>query len=187
MLAEKRPIEVLAYRYFNVNLPEFLKLLESGGEPIRYDEATKTIYIQKERGEVALTYGNWVIHEVNTDGTFWAIESDIFHKTYEYIQNTLYCYRKKIYTVECVKFKSLSHKDVVEVLNFLGYHAKEVFDILQRDDLVDEIKSKGYISIITLEGVERLYVGEFVIKGVEGEFYPVKEESFNKVYRIIEK
>ena len=29
MIAEKKPIEVLAYRYFNVILDEFLKLLES--------------------------------------------------------------------------------------------------------------------------------------------------------------
>lgn len=186
MLAEKRPIEVLAYRYFNVILDEFLKLLESGGEPVRYDEGTKAIYIQKERGEVALTYGNWVIHEVNTDGVFWAIDSEIFHKTYERIPNTLYCYKKKVYTIECVKFKSLSSKDIIEVLDFLGYKAKEVPEVLQRDDLVVEVKSQGYININTLEGVEQLYVGEVLIRGVEGEFYPVSWGSFEKVYRVLE-
>lgn len=186
MLAEKRPIEVLAYRYFNVILEEFLKLLESGGEPVRYEESTKTIYIQKERGEVALTYGNWVIHEVNTDSVFWAIDSEIFHKTYERVPDSLYTYRKKVFTVECVKFKSLSYKDIVEVLNFFGYKAKEVPEIIQRDDMVDEVKSQGYLNINTLEGVERLYVGEILVKGIDGEFYPVSEKSFNQVYKIIE-
>lgn len=186
MIAEKRPIEVLAYRYFNVILDEFLKLLESGGEPVRYDEATRTIYIQKERGGVALTYGNWVIHEVNTCGVFWAIDSEIFHKTYERVPNSLYVYRKKVFTVECVKFKSLSYKDIVEVLNFLGYKAKKVSEVIQRDDMVDEVKSQGYINVNTLEGVERLYVGEILVKGIDGEFYPVSEKSFNQVYRIVE-
>ena len=74
----------------------------------------------------------------------------------------------------------------MKVLDFLGYGAKEVLEILQRDDLVDEIKSQGYISINTLEGVERLYVGEMLVKGIKGEFYPVSEESFNQVYKIIE-
>lgn len=185
MIAEKKPIEVLAYRYFNVILDEFLKLLESGGEPVRYDEATRTIYIQKDRGEVALTYGNWVIHEVNTDGVFWAIDYEIFNKTYERVPNSLYVYQKKVFTVECVKFKSLSYKDIVEVLDFLGYDAKQVHEILQRDDLVDEIKSQGYININTLEGVERLYVGEILVKGIEGEYYPVSKESFDKVYRVV--
>lgn len=186
MIAEKKPIEVLAYRYFNVILDEFLKLLESGGEPVRYDEDTKTIYIQKDRGEIALTYGNWVIHEVNTDSVFWAIESEIFHKTYERVSNSLYVYQKKVFTVECVEFRSLSYKDIVEVLNFLGYKAKKITEILQRDDLVDEIKSQGYININTLEGVERLYVGKILVKGIDGEFYPVSEKSFNQVYRVVE-
>lgn len=186
MIAEKRPIEVLAYRYFNVILDEFIKLLESGGEPVRYDEDTKTIYVQKDRGEVALTYGNWVIHEVNTDGVFWAIDSEIFHKTYKRVPNSLYVYQKKVFTVECVKFKSLSYKDIVEILNFFGYKAKEVPEIIQRDDMVDEVKSQGYININTLEGVERLYVGEILVKGIDGEFYPVSEKSFNQVYRIVE-
>ena len=185
MIAEKKPIEVLAYRYFNVILDEFLKLIESSGEPVRYDEATRTIYIQKDRGEVALTYGNWVIHEVNTCDVFWAIESEIFHKTYERVPNSLYVYRKKVFTVECVKFKSLIYKDILEVLNFLGYKAKEVPEIIQRDDMVDAVKSQGYINVNTLEGVEKLYVGEFLVKGINGEFYPVSEKSFNQVYRII--
>ena len=98
----------------------------------------------------------------------------------------MYCYKKKVFTVECAEFKSLSYKDIVEVLDFLGYKAKEVPEIIQQDDMVDEVKSLGYINVNTLEGVEKLYVGEILIKGINGEFYPVSEKSFNKVYRIIE-
>ena len=44
----------------------------------------------------------------------------------------------------------------------------------------------GYISINTLEGTEKLYPTEILIKGVEGEYYPVKRINFDKVYEVIE-
>lgn len=63
MKARKKPIEVMAIHYtHNIDVGEFLKLLRTNeNEPVRYDETDKTIYIQKERGEIALKYGNWVI------------------------------------------------------------------------------------------------------------------------------
>ena len=187
MKARKKPIEVLAYRYFNVNIDEFLKLLSvNKNEPVRYDEDTKKIYIKKPRGEIALNYGDYVIDEINTDYSFWFIDKDIFYKTYERIPNTIYCYKKKVYDVDCIEFKSLRYKDIVKVLDFLGYKAKEVFEIIQRDDLVDEIKNQGYLTINTLEGALKMYPTDILIKGVNGEFYPVKRENFDKVYDIIE-
>lgn len=43
----------------------------------------------------------------------------------------------------------------------------------------------NYIEVDTLEGVEKLYVSEILIKGIADEFYPVKRENFDKVYDII--
>lgn len=56
MKARKKPIEVMAIHYnHNIILDEFLDLLKTNkDEPVRYDETDKTIYIQKERGEIAL-------------------------------------------------------------------------------------------------------------------------------------
>lgn len=82
MKARKKPIEVIAIKYdHNIILDEFLKLLRTNeNEPIRYDDTDKTIYISKERGEIALKFGNWVIYELNTDKCFWAIDHEIFVK-----------------------------------------------------------------------------------------------------------
>lgn len=65
MKARKKPIEVMAIHYtHNIDLDKFLELLRTNKEePVRYDETDKTIYIQKERGEITLKYGNWVIFE----------------------------------------------------------------------------------------------------------------------------
>ena len=52
--------------------------------------------------------------------------------------------------------------------------------------MIEEIKEQGYISINTLEGVEKLYPTEILIRGVKGEYYPVKRVNFDKVYELIE-
>ena len=90
-----------------------------------------------------------------------------------------------MYEVECIEFKSLADKDIVDVLEFLGYIAKETLEILQRDELIFSVRNQGYISILTLEGEERLYPSDILIKGIQGEYYPVKRENFDKVYEVI--
>lgn len=190
MKARKKPIEVMAIHYsHNIILDKFLKLLRTNEEePVQYDETDKTIYIQKERGEIALKYGNWVIFEGNTDKSFWAIDHEIFLKTYVRVPHTTNTFVKKVYEVKCVEFKSLEERDIIEVLNFVGYKLNRdaILTLLQRDEMIEEIKEQGYISINTLEGVEKLYPTEVLIKGIEGEYYPVKRTNFDKVYEVIE-
>lgn len=189
MKARKKPIEVMAIHYnHNIILDEFLKLLRTNeNEPVRYDETDKTIYIQKERGEIALKYGNWVIFEKNTDKCFWSIDHEIFLKTYIKVPNTVNTFVKKVYEVDYVELKSLNEGDIIEVLNFVGYtiNLNEPLTSLQRNDLIKEIQEQGYILINTLEGPEKLYPTEVLIRGVEGEYYPVKRENFDKVYEVI--
>lgn len=179
MKARKKPIEVVAIKYDeNTVLSDFLELLRSNkDESVYYDEFTKTIYIQKERGNIALTLGNWVIYELNTDKCFWAIDNDIFNKTYVKVDGKTDVYRKAVYEIEFVKFKSLDDNDIIQVLEFLNINWNE--------DLLDVIKMNNYIEVDTLEGIEKLYISEILIKGIAGEFYPVKRENFDKVYDII--
>ena len=42
------------------------------------------------------------------------------------------------------------------------------------------------LSIPTLEGVMTAQEGDFVIKGVKGEFYPIKESIFRETYEPVE-
>lgn len=41
----------------------------------------------------------------------------------------------------------------------------------------------GSLAIVTLEGIMRAEVGDFIIKGVNGEFYPCKPDIFAKTYQ----
>ena len=185
MKARKKPIEVLAFRYRNVIIEEFLKMLNKNpNEPARLDKKTGNIYIKKDRGEIEIKYGDWVIEELNTDGCFCGIQHEIFVKTY--IRVSTYLYKKKVYEIEYEELKDLEDKNIVKVLDFLGYKSNTPLEILQRDGLVKEVKENSSIPINGLEGVLQLYPKEILIKGIEGEFYPVKKENFLKVYDIIE-
>lgn len=189
-IAERKPIEVLALRYDEeTNLGSFLELLKSNkSEPVRYDGTNKTIYIKKERGEIELSLGNWVIYETNTDKSFWAIDHDIFMKTYELISLAGNKYRKKVYQVETCKFTSLEKEDILDLIDFIGCQDRgDVVRGVDKDKLVSAVQSKGFLSIDTLEGIEKLFPREFLIKGVKGEFYPVKSQNFWKVYKQLEK
>lgn len=86
-----------------------------------------------------------------------------------------------------MEFKSLEERDIIEVLNFVGYKLNRdaILAFIQRSEMIDEIKKQGCISINTLEGVEKLYPTEVLIRGVEGEYYPVKRTNFDKVYEVI--
>lgn len=188
MKARKKPIEVFAAHYsHNIILEEFLKLLRTNEkEPVRYDESDGTIYIAKERGEISLPRGNWVIREDNTDGCFWSIDPDIFLKTYNRVKGTVNTFVKRVYEVDFIKMDIDDTKSIIEVLNFLGYFVTTPLEELQRDELVESIKEQGFLEINTLEGVERLFSGEVVVRGVRGEFYPVSYDNFIKVYDILD-
>lgn len=70
----------------------------------------------------------------------------------------------------------------------MGYKLNRdaILTLLQRDEMIEEIKEQGYTSINTLEGVEKLYPTEILIRGVEDEYYPVKRVNFDKVYDVID-
>lgn len=189
-IAERKPIEVIALRYDEeTNLGNFLELLKSNkSEPVRYNGKNKTIYIKKERGEIELTLGNWVIYETNTDKSFWAIDHDIFLKTYELVSLAGNKYRKKVCQVETCEFTSLEKDDIWNLIDFVGYQDRgDLICGVDKNELVTSVQSKGFLLIDTLEGLEKLFPKEFLIKGGEGEFYPVKPENFWKVYRQLEK
>lgn len=45
----------------------------------------------------------------------------------------------------------------------------------------------GYMYIETLEGTMIAELGDYIIKGVQGEFYPVKPDIFEKTYEVLKK
>mgnify|MGYP000875353219 FL=1 len=186
MKARKKPIEVLAKRYTkDSNLDQFLKLLRSNkNEPVRFDEITRDLFIKKDRGEIRLSLGNWIIFEENTDRCFWAIDHEIFLETYSFIakEGEFSRFVKEVYEVDFVDFSDLELDNIEKVLSFIG---EASFNNIRNEQAPLIIKERGFIVIKTLEGDEKLFPGEVLIKGIRGELYPVKKENFDLVYEII--
>lgn len=192
--ARKKPIEIDAIHYndFSYNIGLLYNWLQNQSkEPISRDENTKTIYIHKKRGNVALPLGNWLIHEINTDARFWSIDPEIFTKTYEPVKPQdcdSIRFKKKIYEISFCQLTDLSDKSILEAYHFLRIKkSNESLDVLTFKDDFTKIRQQGYLTIETLEGSEKVYPNEFIVKGIDNEYYPVSAENFNKVYDIIKK
>lgn len=50
---------------------------------------------------------------------------------------------------------------------------------------VGDVTAKVWIEIPTLEGVMKATYGDYIIKGVNGEFYPCKPDIFEKTYKEV--
>ena len=47
------------------------------------------------------------------------------------------------------------------------------------------ILKQGYIEIETLEGIMKANFGDYIIKGIKGEFYPCKPDIFQATYKEV--
>ncbi len=82
-------------------------------------------------------------------------------------------YRKKPVVIEAVQFDG-SERSIVEIL------------ALQRDKVKVLREDAGDLMIPTLEGLMRASVGDYVIRGVQGELYPCKPDIFEQTYDLVE-
>jgi hypothetical protein len=71
---------------------------------------------------------------------------------------------------------------VVEAMRFTEHTKDQVFNWITCTKGAGSIDGKPVIRIQTLEGVMEVTDGDWVIKGVNGEFYPCKPDVFAKTY-----
>lgn len=81
--------------------------------------------------------------------------------------------RKKPVEVEFIHFKN--QETGQKILEWIG-----------NDSLMTEgTNGKAFICISTLEGTMRASINDYIVKGVNGEFYAVKPDVFKKTYDIL--
>ena len=85
-------------------------------------------------------------------------------------------YRKKPVVIEAIQFTG----DFGNIEKLIQWSNKQVW---QNTSGFGEFL--GTLSINTLEGVMTASKGDFIIKGVQGEFYPCKPDIFEKTYEEI--
>ena len=84
-------------------------------------------------------------------------------------------YRKKPVIIEAIQFEDNSDR-IIEIHEFMGGDTIRVNY---------EDKDNPYLKIETLEGIMKASVGDYIIKGVNGEFYPCKPDIFEKTYEEV--
>ncbi len=67
---------------------------------------------------------------------------------------------------------------VIEAIRFIGSNYEEVREFISQNTLC----SDSSIVIPTLEGDMVAQKGDYIIKGVQGEFYPCKPDIFKETY-----
>lgn len=101
-------------------------------------------------------------------------------------------YIKKPIVIEAVQWKGTpngDYKSVIETYNFLtGENIKGGSEAKQegKNFRIDYDKTNTPILIIkTLEGEMKADINDWIIKGINNEFYPCKPDIFEKTYKIL--
>lgn len=90
-------------------------------------------------------------------------------------------YRKKPVVIEAVLWDG-SIETTKKVLSFLGRPLQDSeMNAYNLEQFVVNLRMEG-ILIATLEGNMKASVGDYIIKGIKGEFYPCKPEVFLASY-----
>ena len=79
-------------------------------------------------------------------------------------------FRKKPVVIEAIQYDG-STKSALDILAWIGRAGGQKLNVL---------------SIETLEGTMEARVGDWIIKGIKGEFYPCKPDIFAATYEPVE-
>lgn len=84
-------------------------------------------------------------------------------------------YKKKPVVIDAIQFKD-DPDNLIEIQEFMGGSELRI-SYANPDNPVLKIK--------TLEGVMEASVGDFIIRGVKGEYYPCKPDIFEQTYEPV--
>ena len=77
---------------------------------------------------------------------------------------------------------------VVQAVEYNGANKEEIEAFVEKklDTVYTELKEPLELKIPTLEGDMKASKGDYIIKGINGEFYPCKPDIFEKTYDVVE-
>ncbi len=96
-------------------------------------------------------------------------------------------YRKKPVVIEAMRFSAYTEG----LAPYTGLpEGGEIFKWMhengQRCEMAQTDPGPAHMLIPTLEGVMRADIGDWIIRGVQGEFYPVRGDIFQATYDEVE-
>jgi len=91
-------------------------------------------------------------------------------------------YRKKPVVIEAIQWTGGNHRDMFD---HLSGSVDEQIQMSGDNFEMDHSKVEGGLVIKTLEGEHLATIGDYIIKGVAGEFYPCKPDIFQATYEEV--
>jgi hypothetical protein len=93
-------------------------------------------------------------------------------------------YRKKPVEIEAARWTG-NENDLEDVLVLVDWQALPTDDVHVKAG-IGYVPAHGTLDIPTLEGVMTAQPGDWIVKGVQGELYPVKPDIFEATYEPAE-
>lgn len=75
---------------------------------------------------------------------------------------------------------------VITACQYVQGKSEEVLRFTSGQATWDDVVNKGTLVIHTLEGTMTVSVGDWVIRGVQGEYYPCKPDIFAATYEEVQ-
>lgn len=97
--------------------------------------------------------------------------------------NKIKKYRKKPVIVEAIQLDNLNASDIT---HWIGKDKAKLNLESETAYQVGKAPPVFGVTIKTLEGDMKAMPGDYIIKGVNGEFYPCKPDIFDKTYEEVE-
>lgn len=94
-------------------------------------------------------------------------------------------YRKKPVVIDAVQWTGTNHREMFDFLT--DYQCTDQYMSAEgKNFYIDHWKVPGGLVIKTLEGEHLANIGDYIIRGVHGEFYPCKPDIFRETYEKVE-
>jgi hypothetical protein len=74
----------------------------------------------------------------------------------------------------------------IDAIEFTGYNTSDIEEFMDRRLAVTGVNGRVYLNIHTLEGDFLASPGDWIIRGIRGEYYPCKPDIFAKSYERVE-
>jgi hypothetical protein len=94
-------------------------------------------------------------------------------------------YKKKPVVIDAVQWTGNNHREIFDFLTENAFD-KESMKVTGDNFYIDHSKVEGGLIIKTLEGEHLATIGDYIIRGVQGEYYPCKEDIFLQTYEKVE-
>jgi hypothetical protein len=93
-------------------------------------------------------------------------------------------YRKKPVIIDAVQWTGENHREMFDFLTSDTF-VNETMSVNGDHFYIDHTKVEGGLVIKTLEGEHIATIGDYIIKGIKGEYYPCKEDVFLQTYEKV--